>query len=333
MNLTVRQLGARAGAAFLGVIGFILVCSFATACVAVYLYPNIIYPIWRAPVKSSADVERHFRRVDFLSANGVRLAGWYGEGNGGQASATIIVCHGWSADKGDLLGPGEAMRASGFDVLLFDLHGWGESGRGPVTFGDRETGDILGAVRFVKEQRPGPEHRIGLIGFSMGAAAAIRASAQSTDIDALVTDGSYARLDAQVGRFFRRFAGPLWPVVYVPARWFGERLIGTAIDTISPLRVIGRIAPRPILIIHGTRDRVVDVHDARQLYQAAGPPKTLWLIEGAGHSETRRLAPAAEWDARVADFFREHLRRHHGHAISPAPLTPRNLPIYNPAAR
>jgi uncharacterized protein len=304
-----RRLGVRAGAALLGAIALIIVCSFVTACVAVYLYPNVIYPIWRGPVKSPAGKGLHFRRVDFLSANGVRLAGWYGEGKGGPGTATIIVCHGWAADKGDMLGLSESLRASGFDVLVFDLHGWGESARGPVTFGDREMGDILGAVRFVKEQRSVRAHRIGLIGFSMGAAAAIRATAQSPDVDALVADASYARLDVQAGRFFQRFAGPLWPLVYVPARWFGERLTGTAIGTISPLHVIGRIAPRPILIIHGTRDRVIDVDDARQLYRAAGPPKTLWLIEGAGHSETRRLATAAHWDARVSGFFHEHLER------------------------
>ncbi len=302
-----RRVAAKVGAALLGVIALIIVCSFAMAGVAVYLYPNVIYPIWRAPVQPPMGGERRFRRVDFPSANGVRLAGWYGEGKGGRGTATIIVCHGWAADKRDMLGLSVALRAAGFDVLVFDLHAWGESARGPVTFGDRETGDVLGAVRFVKGQRPGRAHRIGLLGFSMGAAAAIRATAQSTDVDALVADASYARLDVQAGRFFQRFTGPLWPVVYAPARWFGERLGGTAIDTISPLQVIGRITPRPILIIHGTRDRVVDVDDARQLYRAAGPPKFLWLIEGAGHSETRRLAPAAQWDARVTGFFREAL--------------------------
>ena len=310
-NRSARQFVARMGGVFLGAIALIVICSFGTAGVAMYLYPNVIYPIWRKPVTPPAGHERRFQHVDFLSASGAKLVGWYGEGRGGQGqgAATIVICHGWAADKGDMLGLTEALRVSGFDVLLFDLHGWGESARGPVTFGDRETGDILGAVHFVKERRPGQARRIGLIGFSMGAAAAIRATAQDLGIDALVADASYARLDVQVGRFFQRFAGPLWPVAYVSARWFGERLTGTAISTISPVQDIGRITPRPVLIIHGTRDRVIDVDDARQLYYAAGPPRTLWLIEGAGHGETRSLAPAAQWDARVVAFFREHLQR------------------------
>jgi pimeloyl-ACP methyl ester carboxylesterase len=307
MDRIARRLARRVGRAALGTISIIIICAFTTAGVAVDLYPNVIYPIWRGTAKLPVGEGRRFERVDFQSANGLRLAGWYGEGRGERDAGTIIVCHGWAADKRDMLGLTKGLRAPGFDVLLLDLRGWGDSDRGPVTFGDRETEDILGAVRFLEQRRAGSARRIGLLGFSMGAAAAIRAAAQSPEIEALVADSSYARLDVQAGRFFQRFAGPLWPVLYVPARWFGERLTGTEMGTVSPLQAIARISPRPVLIIHGTRDRVVDMDAARQLYQAAGPPKTLWLVEGAGHGETRRVAPAARWDARVAGFFREHL--------------------------
>jgi uncharacterized protein len=306
MNRTFRQLGKRAGGALIGGAVVIVVCSLLTACVAIQIYPSYIYPISRLHAKSLLDEARRFQRVDFLSRDGIRLAGWYGEGAAGRGTATVVVCHGWASDKEDMLGFGEALRVSGFNVLVFDLHGWGESDRGAVTFGDRETGDILGAVRFLKEHRLAKAQRIGLIGFSMGAAAAILAAAQSPDIDALVADASYARLDVQVARFFQRFTGPLWPVAYVPARWFGEWLSGTAFGSISPLKAIARISPRPVLIIQGTQDQVIDVRDAWQLYRAAGAPKTLWLVEGAGHGENRDVA-SAEYDVRVVDFFREHL--------------------------
>ena len=140
----------------------------------------------------------------------------------------------------------------------------------------------------------------------MGAAAAIRATAQNVDIAATVADGSYARLDMQVARFFRRFMGPIWPIAGVPARWFGERLIGTPFGSTSPLQAIASISPRPVMIIQGTRDPVVDVQDARQLYRAAGDPKILWLVEGARHAESRPTR-STEYDARVVGFFRRHL--------------------------
>jgi uncharacterized protein len=205
-----------------------------------------------------------------------------------------------------MLGLGGVLREAGFNILLFDFRSWGDSDRGPVTFGNREMGDVLGAVRFLKKQYPVEAGRIGIIGVSMGAAAAIRATAQSSEIAAAVADASYGRLDVQVARFFRRFMGPIWPIAGVPARWFGERLIGTPIASTSPLQAIASIGPRPVMIIQGTRDSVVDVRDARRLYQAAGPPKTLWLVEGAGHAESRR-ARCAEYDARVVGFFRRYL--------------------------
>jgi alpha-beta hydrolase superfamily lysophospholipase len=306
----IRRLAVRAGAALLGAIAFAAACSLATAAVATYLYPNVIYALWRGPERPAAAGWAGFRHVAFRSARGDRLAGWYGEGRGGQAAGTIIVCHGWAADTRDLRRIAEALRRRGFDVLAFDLHGWGESSGGAVTFGAREEADILGAVRFVKTVRPAePERPIGLLGFSMGAAAAILAAAESRDVTAVVADGSYARLDVQVARFFRRFAGPLWALAEAPGRWLGERLIGIPIDTIAPVEAIGRIAPRPVLIIHGTRDRVIDVQDARRLYRAAGAPKSLWLVEGAGHGQTRRLALVGLWDARVAGFFQSSFER------------------------
>ena len=304
-TLTPLQIGRRAGVALVGSAAVVVACSFATACTAIYIYPGYIYPIWRPPAKVPA-AARRFRRVGFRSVDGTRLAGWYGEGAQGPRTATIIGCHGWAADKRDMLGLGEVLREAGFNVLLFDFRSWGDSDPGPVTFGDREMGDVLGAVRFLKKQYPVEAARIGIIGVSMGAAAAIRAAAQSSEIAATVADASYARLEVQVGRFFRRFMGPIWPIAGVPARWFGERLIGTPMASTSPLQAIAGISPRPVMIIQGTRDSVVDVRDARRLYHAAGAPKILWLVEGAGHAESRRAGPA-EYDARVVGFFRRHL--------------------------
>ena len=47
--------------------------------------------------------------------------------------------------------------------------------------------------------------------------------------------------------------------------------------------MIGELAPLPLLIVHGEADRVVPPDHAVALYEAARPPKTLWLVPGAGH--------------------------------------------------
>ena len=59
----------------------------------------------------------------------------------------------------------------------------------------------------------------------------------------------------------------------------------------SPEEVVGKIAPTPVVIIHGTDDRLFAVDHARRLYEAAGEPKRLLLGDGFGHAEDG-LTPA-----------------------------------------
>ncbi len=284
-------LGAGLAGAGLGV----LLASFATA----YL---TVYPIrWLRRTPASGG-ERPPEAVRFQSGDGTGLAGWYVDRG---ADATIILCHGWPGSKDDMRGLMESLVRSGFNVLAFDFRGWGASDPGPVTLGYREAFDVAGAVRFVRTRQGGTAHRIGVFGLSMGAAAAILAAAACPEIGAVVSDSSYTRLDHAVRWVYRGLWGPAAPLFYAPTRWLGERLMGTAMPGVSPLDAIERIRPRPILLIHGTQDRLIDPADAQALHRRAGDPKTLWLVEGADHAEARAAA-AGEYDARVAGFFRQH---------------------------
>ncbi len=246
--------------------------------------------------------DERLRAVAFQSTDGVRLAGWYGESDG--AAATIILCHGVPGDKRDMAGLARALLNAGFGVLAFDFRNWGHSARTPVTLGYREIQDVLGAVAFVQHQA-GPRPRIGVVGLSMGAAAAILATAETPAIDAVVADSSYARLDRSVERLTQRLWRPLAWLASRRAR-LGERLIGVPLAAVAPVEAIVKVSPRPVLIIHGRRDRLTDVTDAYALYRACGGPKALWIIEQAGHARTRRVGPA-EYDRRIIGFFRRYL--------------------------
>ena len=253
--------------------------------------------------RRSSIPDARLSRVAFESADGITLAGWSGEPAGG--AATIILSHGLPGDKRDMAGLAGALMDAGFAVLAFDFRNWGESARTPVTLGHREVHDVLGAVAFV-QRFAGPRRRIGIVGLSMGAAAAILAAARSPAIEAVVADSSYARLDHAVERMARRVGGPLAAFVWHRARRVGEHLIGLPLASVAPIAAIAAISPRPVMIIHGERDRLTDVGDARALYQACGAPKCLWIVEQAGHARTRRVG-TAEYDRRVVGFFTEHV--------------------------
>lgn len=78
-------------------------------------------------------------------------------------------------------------------------------------------------------------------------------------------------------------------------------------SVVSPIQAVARLTPRPLLILHGKRDRVVHHSDARMLHAAAGHPKALHMMPRSGH---RRIYRTLRQEARrrVAQFFCEHLR-------------------------
>jgi fermentation-respiration switch protein FrsA (DUF1100 family) len=61
---------------------------------------------------------------------------------------------------------------------------------------------------------------------------------------------------------------------------------------------VAEIAPRPLLLVHGSQDETVAVSHAKRLYDTAGEPKQLIIIDGAGHAlrqEDRATAVVIDW--------------------------------------
>ena len=79
---------------------------------------------------------------------------------------------------------------------------------------------------------------------------------------------------------------------------FVARNLGFDAEEAAPVRLIGRISPRPVLLIHGAADRLVPPSEAYALYAAAGPPKELWLVPAAS-AASRRSIPAACWHSGI----------------------------------
>jgi fermentation-respiration switch protein FrsA (DUF1100 family) len=224
-----------------------------------------------------------------------------------ESRRVIISCTGYRAKRADLLGISSALWRTGNNVLLFDFHGHGFGVGAPVTLAYRELDDLLGALDFVRRHLP--DAQIGVIGFSMGAAVAIQATARRPEIQALVADSSFATHADEV-RFSiaQAWHGPA-PLVDLVARitdTFLERRAGYRHRDVEPLREIAHIAPRPVLLIHSTGDETIPVEDAYRLYDAASEPKELWVADASSHCGTYFLDRAG-YCQRVAAFFDAHL--------------------------
>jgi fermentation-respiration switch protein FrsA (DUF1100 family) len=213
--------------------------------------------------------------------NGTPLSGWWLPRP--ETDRVIVVCYGYRNRKSEMLGVGAALWRRGYNVLLFDYHGHGEHAGTRVTLGYRELDDALAAIRYVIDRVPGA--RVGVVGYSMGAAIAIMATARERRIAAVIADSPFAAQRNPVGKRIRQRlhlkrggAALLFFVDY-----FLYRLLGYRFRDVEPLRDIAALGERPILLIHGMADSIIDYHDSELLYAAAPGPKEIWLVPDVEH--------------------------------------------------
>ncbi|HWE60885.1 MAG TPA: alpha/beta fold hydrolase, partial [Chloroflexota bacterium] len=209
------------------------------------------------------------------------LAGWWF--TRAESTQVVICCHGYRGNKADLLGVGAGLWRQGYHAVLFDYRGHGEHVGTRVTLGYRELEDALAAVNYVHARMPQAE--IGLIGYSMGASVAIMAAARDQRIRAVVADSPFAAQRNPVKRRMKQTLHAGWsgdPILFLADQLLHWRA-GYHFRDVEPWREIGHIAPRPLLLVHGLADLVIDAADSQLLYEAAGEPKELWLVPGVGH--------------------------------------------------
>lgn len=238
----------------------------------------------------------------------IMLSGWFMPNS---SSTRAVVVHGFGTGgcrtcgfKGRLGEFAASLAKRGFNVLLFDLRGHGRSSDAHYTFGLREKRDVEGAVDWLlaRDFQPGA---IGVLGESMGGATSIMATAEEPAIGALVTDSAFADLNRVLQVEFPRRSG--LPRFFLPGAYLMGRVItGEDLSTARPVDVIGKIAPRPVLLVHGTADDFIPIEHLQLLAHAA-PKSEIWIVDGATHVESYTKDPQGYLD-RVTRFFTDGLR-------------------------
>src|SRR5205085_6682241 len=102
-------------------------------------------------------------------------------------------------------------------------------------------------------------------------------------ISVVATHGAYATLARAIDQRGRFYLGPFGAAISRPAAWWGRRWIPIDPAEVSPLAAISRIAPRPVLLLQGARDRVVSPADGLALYESAGAPRIFHRMPHSWH--------------------------------------------------
>jgi fermentation-respiration switch protein FrsA (DUF1100 family) len=214
-----------------------------------------------------------------------RLFTWYWP-NENPSAPTLLYLHGVRWNLTAHLRRIENLRSFGFSVMAIDYRGFGKSdGEMPSEEGVYD--DAAAAWRWLVSQEPDPRKRF-IYGHSLGTAVATQLAVDKGAADGmggLILEGGFTSLPEMA-----RALAPSW----FPVDWFVTQKFAT-------LEKIAKV-PAPVLLVHGTGDRMVPYRFSEALYQAANNPKQLILVDGGSHYDTSWVG-ASQYRKAIGELF------------------------------
>jgi pimeloyl-ACP methyl ester carboxylesterase len=291
------------------------------------------YIPWTLPNPEPEPPASHRRSLLFHTTDGTLLSGEFWVQL--QPAPTIIICHGYRINRA-LLRPVAALEYKyGYNILLFDFRGHGESESVATSGGNAEIRDLEAALTAAHQQPETLPGKVVIHGFSMGASVALLTDPYP-DVAAMIVDSPYARLDEILQRIMHwqltkdstswaPFLHPLrngfhalaWATFAVSAVVFRLRFghaLNARPDTSfkrwhARSKGLIRKSYPPILLIHGMKDSDIPITHAHQIVtQAHAHNITLetYFVEEADHCGAYGYDPQ-QYIQVLQQFITQHL--------------------------
>jgi pimeloyl-ACP methyl ester carboxylesterase len=195
--------------------------------------------------------------------------------------------------------------AKEYDVIVFDFRGHGESS-GLFSWTVHEEKDLQAIITYAKDNH---YYKIGVIGFSCGAAIALIVASNHQDIDSLIAVSAPADLGSMNYHFWEK---DMWKDLLlnfgIKGKGKGIRPGNAFLKKIRPIDIVDKISPTPILFVHGEKDWLVKPSHSQRLFERARPPKALAIIKDGGHAERIFDVFPGQFMKICLDRFRETLQ-------------------------
>jgi len=303
-----KTLGARIGFSLLYVLRVLGVGLGVFLAVALFvMVERTIYAVitetMPAPsqVSTPSDLSFEAEEVSFAGGDGLTMVGWKVPSRNG---ATIILLHGMGGNRTSLLWHARQLVHAGYGVLLYDERASGESEGTYRSYGWEDPRDVQGALRFLETGSGTGSERIGIAGCSLGAQIALQSTAYYPEIEAVWADGASSVQARDLPSTQDPIAALLIFGNYA-LDWAYELKLG--IDPPAPMiEVIGKIAPRPIMLVGGGQPANLlgsegDTMVPRYAHYAGANAQT-WVIPEATHCDGPARRPE-EYAERMVEFF------------------------------
>ncbi len=217
----------------------------------------------------------------------------------GTTGITMVVMPALGAGRGDNMDAIRIYHEHGYNVLTY---------RARVCFGVThslgyaEVTSVGDALAYLRTRPEVDMNSVGLHGFSAGGAAALMALARYPEIRTAVAHGGYEDferlLDAEAAQL-----GLLGGVFSQGARLAYRLATGLNISVLKPIDAVQMSAPRPILLVYGSRE--VSLTAANRMKDAAPDRVTLWIVPDAGHGDYITVAGAQRYGEVVIGFLND----------------------------
>ncbi len=297
-------------------LAIILLLAGCYACVSYAMASGVTSPD-RSPLEGHPDAYGlPSEDVAFSPRGGewadIALRGWLIKAEGPARSGeelTVIVVHGLNSNRtGDnALALTRRLFGLDYNVLLFDMRGHGESDGDQVSAGYFERWDVLGAYDFLVE-RGVPPVSVGVLGLSMGGAAALLAAAEEPALQAVVVDSAFAHVRDMIAQetarttlFFKWMVPAFIPGMEV----MSDVLYGIDVGAVAPEQAAATLG-YPILVIHAGADSRIPVEQGVRIHASAQNGSEFWAVPGSDHVDAFLDAPD-EYVERVDAYFNDRL--------------------------
>ena len=265
----------------------------------VILHPPGMSPMWIFPEQFGL----RYEKIAFKTRDGLELRGWFIPSTTGD-KRTILMCHGWGDNKGELLKQTYFLNENGgFNLMYFDFRSHGESEGEITTIGGLETIDFDAAMDWLKAARPELADNVGVFGLSMGAAVTVASMPRHPSLRCAVVESPFSDYRTVIKRWgWNNMKLPYYPLIAMTLLILRSRVKNPEIDSFNPVESAPHISPRPLFVIGGANDRLMTPEDVKKVFDAAREPKQFWLVPDARHAKCREAA-GIEYDTRVIGFF------------------------------
>ncbi|WP_130537616.1 alpha/beta hydrolase [Thiomicrorhabdus indica] len=236
----------------IGLLSAIVTCVFLMAIMAIHIG-------FRAPRLANEEPSKGvvFDVVEFEGKQKTLLHGWWLPA-GDNFETTVVLLHGWGANKSLLLTLAKAFHNIHCHVLMIDAHNHGDSQSRGVATMPKFSEDLDSAIAWCRSNRPEHSQKVLAVGHSVGAAATLLSASKTSHADAYIAISSFAHPKLMMKRHLGKLSKI--PLLTWLLSAYVQKVIGHRFDEIAPVNTIQQIS-KPVLCLHGNRDSVIPIED------------------------------------------------------------------------